>query len=188
MLVGAAHYEDGLCTAEELSVDAALDIHRQDAGFVWLSFVDPGAEELHALAGALGLHELACEDILSAHECPKFESYDDGMYLIVLRTARDEADERRARFGELAVFLGDSFVVTARKRGPHAQGSARATLLARSDLLACGISAVLWAILSKVVADIRPVVAALDRDLVELEAQVFCDDDTDPTRQIFDLR
>jgi magnesium transporter len=141
MLVGAAHYETGACTAEGLTLDAALDLHRRDGGFVWLSFVDPGPEELRGLADTFGLHELACADILSLHECPKFECYDDDVYLVILRTAY-YGDDHRAHFGELAVFLGDTFVVTARKRGPHSQRSARATLLERGDLLAHGVSAV----------------------------------------------
>ena len=67
-------------------MDAALELHRLDAGFVWLSFVDAGAEGLRGLADTFGLHGLACADILALHECPKFEAYDDDVYLVILRT------------------------------------------------------------------------------------------------------
>src|SRR5262249_21979111 len=151
------HYREGLCTAAGLGVDQALALHRGEHGFVWLSFVDPSAEEFDELKRTFGLHELAGTDILSRHDRPKFEVYDDDVYLVVLRTAYYGPDGR-AHFGELAVFLSDTFVVSARKGGQHAQGTARASLEARPDLLEHGVAAVLWVILAKVVADIRPVV------------------------------
>jgi magnesium transporter len=188
VLVDAAHYHDGACTARELTFDGALEVHHENHGFVWLSFVDPSRAEMDELRQRFGLHELAAEDILSKHERPKFETYDDDIYLIVLRTAYYGMEDARVHFGELAVFLGDTFVVSARKGGAHAQGSARESLEARPDLLAHGVSAVLWAILGKVVADIRPVVDALDENLVDLEIEIFSDDHGDSTRRIFDLR
>ncbi len=156
-------------------------------GFDWLSFVDPSREELLELQARFGLHEVAVRDILLRHDRPKFEAYPDDVYFVVLRTAYYGSDAR-AHFGELAVFLGRDFGVTCRKGGAHAQGSARAALEARPDLLVHGVGAVLWAILAKVVGDIRPVVDQLDDDLIDLEADVFSDTDSDPTRRIFDLR
>lgn len=170
MLVDTAHFHD-----------------RAAPRFVWLSFVDPSVEEMHELRRRFGIHELVCSDILSRHDRPKFEAYDDDVLLVVLRTAYF-GDDARAHFGELAVFLGDTFVVSARKGGQHAQGSARASLEARPDLLEHGVSAVLWAILAKVVGDIRPVVDELDEQLTVLEERVFSDEDHDPTRRIFDVR
>jgi magnesium transporter len=186
MLVDAAHYHEGLCTAAGLGVDQALELHG-DRGFVWLTFVDPSEDELLYLRETFGLHELVGRDILARHDRPKFEAYDDDVLLVVLRTAYFGAD-RRAHFGEIAVCLSNDFVVSARKGGQHAQGSARRALEARPDLLEHGVSAVLWAILDKVVSDLRPVVAELEETLVELEEQVFSDEDTDPTRRIFDVR
>jgi magnesium transporter len=189
MLVGAAHYHDACCTAEGLSTDDALRLHDEDPGFVWLSFVDPSSEELRDLQDRFGLHEVAGEDILARHDRPKFEAYDDDVYLVVLRTAVYDPEARKARFGELAVFLGETFVLSTRKGGPHAQGSARASLHTRPDLLGKGVSAVLWVILAKVVSDLRPVVEQLDDDLMDLEEDVFSEDGGDDiTRRIFDLR
>jgi magnesium transporter len=181
MLADAAHYDDGRCTASGLTAQTALDHHHVvDHGFVWLSFVDPSRDELLELQERFGLHEVAVDDILLRHDRPKFETYPGEVYFVVLRTAY-YGDDARLHFGELAVFLGRDFVVTSRKGGAHAQGSARTALEARPDLLAHGVSAVLWAILAKVVRDIGPVVDALDDDLIDLEGDVFSDNDTDPT-------
>jgi magnesium transporter len=188
MLVDAAHYHEGSCTARGLSHDAALAVHQERPGFVWLSFVDATQAELAGLRDTFGLHELAGEDMLLRHERPTFEVYDGDRYLVVLRTARYDPEQRTAQFGELAVFLGETFVVSSRRGGAHAQGTARANLQARPDLLSHGVSAVLWAIVAKVVSDIRPVVDALDEDLVELESLIFSDAVADHTRRIFALR
>ncbi len=48
---------------------------------------------------AFGLHELAVEDAQEFHLRPKVESYDEGVQLVILRTARyDEAEE--VEFGD----------------------------------------------------------------------------------------
>ena len=58
---------------------------------------------------AFGLHELAVEDAQEFHLRPKVESYDEGVQLVILRTARyDEAEE--VEFGEISVFVAPAFV------------------------------------------------------------------------------
>ena len=42
--------------------------------------------------------------------------------------------------------------------------------------------------IDKVVSDMRPVINAVDEDLIAVEAEVFSDDADDPTRRIYDLR
>lgn len=189
MLDAAAHYEDGRRTTRaDLTIREAIRLRRTERGLVWIALVDPTREELEELCAGIGLHELAMADILSPHERPKLDDYDGAAQLMILRTVYHAESDGSVRFGELAVFVTDGLVVSARKGGRHAQGTARLVLERRPDLLANGVSAVLWAVVDKVLGDIRPVVESVDERLIKVETDVFDDDGEDLTRRVYRLR
>ena len=189
MLDAAAHYEDGRrTTTADLTIREAIDLRRAQRGFVWIALTDPTHEELEELCAGVGLHELAMDDILSAHERPKLDDYDGHSQLMILRTVYRAEEDGEVRFGELAIFVTEGLVVSVRKGGRHAQGVARAALERRPDLLANGESSVLWAVVDKVLSDIRPVVEAIDERLIGVESDVFADGGEDLTRRVYRLR
>jgi magnesium transporter len=192
VLQDGAYYEDGRRAAACLSLDDARRALDQGSGFVWLSLVDPTEAELGELGAGFGLHELAQQDMLSEHERPKLEELGNQVELMILRTAhhdRASSDpDSGVHFGELGIFIGPRFVISARKGGPHAQGTAREKLESRPDLLELGVSSVLWAIVDKVVGDIRPVIDTLDEQVLEAEAEVFSESRRDPDQRLYHLR
>ena len=58
-----------------------------------------------------GLHELAIEDALKAHQRPKLEQYGEALF-VVARTA--QMLEGRIAFGETHLFVGRGYVVSVR--------------------------------------------------------------------------
>lgn len=189
MLDAAAHYEDGRrTTSADLTIREAIELRQAARGFVWIALIDPTRDELEELCAGVGLHELAMADILSPHERPKLDDYEGQAQLMILRTVYRAESDGAVRFGELAVFITDGLVVSARKGGRHAQGTARAALERRADLLANGVSSVLWAVADKVLSDIRPVVEAIDERLIKVETDVFDEDGDDLTRRVYRLR
>jgi magnesium transporter len=121
-----------------------------------------------------GLNELAVEDAQSFHLRPKLEQYDEAEALFaVLRTAAYDDDREEVEFGEVSVFLSRRFVITVRHGVASELSAARDRLERRPDLLQHGTSAVLWAILDKIVDDYAPVVEGLEQDVDEVEATVF---------------
>jgi magnesium transporter len=73
--------------------------------------VDPTAQDFSLFEEEFGLHPLAVEDAVRAHEMPKVESYRDSWFLI-LHGATRNADKLLVH--EFAVFVGAKFLVTAR--------------------------------------------------------------------------
>ena len=73
------------------------------------------------MAGEFGLHPLAVEDALNAHQRPKLEEYDDSLF-VVLKTVRYDEETQQIELGDVMLFVGDSFVVTVR----HGEGRALA--------------------------------------------------------------
>jgi magnesium transporter len=174
MIVDCAHYNDGRRQHEgPMRPEEAAAICGREPGFVWLGMVDPSADELASMQDVFGLHELAVEDAQSFHLRPKVEQYEDNIAFVVLRTARYVADREEVEFGEISIFLGDSFVITVRQGAASDLHAARLRLEQRPQLLREGPQAALWAILDQVVDDYAPVVEELERDIEEIEQTVF---------------
>jgi magnesium transporter len=174
MIVDCAHYRDGRRQHEgPMRPEEAAAICGREPGFVWLGMVDPAPEELTSMQEIFGLHELAVEDAQSFHLRPKVEQYDEGIVFVVLRTARYVPEREEVEFGEISIFLGESFVITVRQGAASDLHSARLRLEERPQLLRDGPPAALWAILDQVVDDYAPVVEELERDIEEIEQTVF---------------
>ena len=91
--------------------------------FVWIGLHEPDEHQMQAVADVFGLHELAVEDAVHAHQRPKLERYDDTLFL-VLKTVNYVEHESVAmareivETGEIMIFVGPDFVVTVR-HGDH---------------------------------------------------------------------
>jgi magnesium transporter len=187
MIVDCAHYKDGLRRDDApVSLEEAA-ARRDEGGFVWLGLFEPGEAEMDQVRRLFGVHELAVEDALNSHQRPKIEVYDKDLQLVILRTARYDEEAEEVTFGNIAILLAPTFVITVRQGVASELRDARRRLEQRPELLALGSSSALWAILDEVVDDYAPVVAGLERDIDEVEATVFSGS-VAPTERIYSLR
>ena len=187
MIIDCAYYKDGQRSGEGAVPLEEVAARRSEGGFVWLGLFEPGAEELAQVRGAFGLHELAVEDAQSIHLRPKIENYENDVRLVILRTARYDDAKEEVDFGNIAIFVAPTFVITVRQGAASGLRGARQRLERRPELLAAGSTSALWAILDQVVDDYAPVVAGLERDIDEIEATVFSGA-VAPTERIYSLR
>ena len=187
MIIDCAHYKDGVRRDEGAVALEEAAARTTQGGFVWLGLFEPGAAELAEVRAAFGLHELAVEDAQTIHLRPKIENYDNDVRLVILRTAHYDDEEEEVVFGNIAVFVAPTFVITVRQGVPSKLHEARQRLEQRPELLTAGSSSALWAILDEVVDDYAPVVAGLERDIDEIEATVFSGA-VAPTERIYSLR
>ena len=187
MIVDCAHYQDGHRRDEGAVPLTEAATRCGQGGFVWLGLFEPGEEELAQVRDTFGLHELAVEDAQNFHMRPKIESYDQGVRLVILRTARYDDAAEEVEFGEISIFLAPTFVITVRQGAGSELRGARQRLERRPELLAAGSSTALWAILDQVVDDYAPVVAGLEHDIDQIEATVFSGAAA-PTERIYSLR
>jgi magnesium transporter len=118
-----------------------------------------------------GLHDLAIEDALRAHQRPKVEEYGDGLF-VVLRTVR-LTDDRTLDFGETHLFVGPRYVVSIRHGATRSYSEVRARVESNPKELRKGTGFVLYAIMDFVVDQYFPVVDALEDDLEEIEDAIF---------------
>ncbi|WP_149180554.1 magnesium/cobalt transporter CorA [Streptomyces sp. TRM49041] len=173
MIVDCAIYRAGRRREGPTDVVAALAEARGTVdAFLWIGLHEPTAQEFDRVSEEFGLHPLAVEDALKAHQRPKLEVYDDSLFL-VLKPVRYEPQGDRVSTGELMVFMGDSFVVTVRHGEGAPLSEVRRRLEAEPDVLRHGPTSVLYAISDAVVDLYIDVAAELQADLEELEADVF---------------
>jgi magnesium transporter len=187
VIVDCALYEDGCRVEGTLPLGEVRTACRRQNSFVWLGLYEPTEEEFTAVSRAFDLHELAVEDAIKAHQRPKLELYETCLF-VVLKTARYLEAEESVEFGEILVFVGEGFVVVVRHGEASALRRVRATVESRPDLLRCGPGAVLHAIVDKVVDDYGPVIAGIDRDVREVELEVFGERSENPVQRIYMLK
>ena len=188
MIVDYAIYEHGKRLPEQPPLPEAAKACRGSDRFAWLGLYEPTEEEFDAVGRDLGLHELAVEDAINAHQRPKLEVYGDSLF-VVLKTARYLDATETIEFGEIQVFLGDGFAVVVRHGEASALTETRRQLEARPDLLAMGPAAVLYSIVDRVVDDYLPVIVGIDDDIGEVELQVFSETDAhNPVERIYKLK
>jgi magnesium transporter len=188
VIVDKALYENGLRRPGELDLEQMYEACRTPECFAWIGLYEPSEDEFDSVRREFNLHELAVEDAIKAHQRPKLEVFEDEHSLfIVLKTARYVEGGPAVETGEIQVFLGDGFIVTVR-HGETKLHDVRLQLEKRPELLRLGPGAALHAIIDRVVDDYAPVVGALDRDIRQLEAEVFSDRRTDSTQRIYSLK
>ncbi|MDX8032078.1 magnesium and cobalt transport protein CorA [Lentzea sp. BCCO 10_0856] len=160
-------------------------LERQPDSTAWIGLYRPIEAQLMDAATQLGLHGLAVEDAITAHQRPKLERYGDTLF-VVLRSANYRDDTERVEFGELHLFVGPNFVLTVRHTDtPHLAG-VRHRLEAQPHLLRLGSEAVLYAVLDAVVDGYTPVISGLRNDIEEIETDVFSRD-PNASRRIYEL-
>ena len=158
--------------------DAIAEVRRREEGFVWIGLHEPDAEQITDIAEVFGLHPLAVEDAVHAHQRPKIERYDD-MLFSVFKTMRYVAHaspttaNEIVESGELMVFLGKDFVVTVRHGQHSGLRRVRRDLEADPEHLAQGPAVVLHAVADHIVDAYLEVSQAVEGDIDTMEAEVF---------------
>lgn len=185
-MVDSAIYSQGRRVASPRSLaETYRALDNTPDGVAWIGLYRPTENELMSLAEEFGLHQLAIEDAIVAHQRPKLERY-DGVLFVVLKAANYLDVPEEVDFGELHLFVGHNFVITVRHSESPDLSHVRQRMEREPELLALGTQAILYAIIDAVVDAYSPVVAGLANDIDEIETQVFGADAL-VSRRIYEL-
>jgi magnesium transporter len=176
----------------DVALDDISEVLKQPATFVWIGLCEPDEPLLRKVQDEFGLHDLAIEDALTAHQRPKLERYDNSLF-IVLRTAqlgRSSIPDRCAvEYGETHVFLGRNFVVTVRHGSATSYAGVRTRAESTPKLLKQGPAFVCYTVMDFIVDQYFPIVTALEEELQHLENHIFSESfSRETTTQIYRLR
>jgi magnesium transporter len=149
---------------------------------VWVDFCNPSKELLDELAGELGLHELAVEDALGEHQRPKLDLYASHSFLSC-HAVRVERDTASLIETEIDAFINSQYLITVRK----GEGFSMAPVVQRwdrsPDLLAHGVSFLLYGLLDVVIDGYFETVQGFDDYYDEVSEALFADKPLSPDEQ-----
>jgi len=182
-LVDCAVYAEGHRLPGKFSYAGALNRVRQiealgHQAFVWVGLREPDEGEMQDVADVFGLHPLAVEDAVCAHQRPKLERYDETLFL-VLKTVNYVPHEsvvlarEIVETGEVMVFVGKDFVVTVRHGEHGGLSDVRKRTEADPEQLRLGPYAVMHAIAHEVVNHYLEVSHLIESDIDSIEGLAF---------------
>lgn len=152
--------------------------------FVWVALKDATLDELRQMQEEFDLHELAVEDAKNGHQRPKVEEYGNTLFVVmkmpalpISPNAPDAApglsDEEAWRLGEVAVFVGENFVLSSRRQSEPGFLGVRARCEREPEHLKRGAGFVLYALMDEVVDRYFPLIERLETELEAIEARIF---------------
>lgn len=184
-VINCAAYCEGRRVAS-VEIGDIREVLKKPDQFVWIGLHEPEAEMLQQVQREFGLHDLAIEDALRAHQRPKLEAYGDTLF-IVLRTA--QMNGPRIDLGETHFFLGSNFIVTIRHGSSLAYTEVRSRCESTPDLLRKGPGFALYAVMDAIVDQYFPVIDELEQELGAVEEKIFDEKfRRETTQEIYQLK
>jgi magnesium transporter len=185
MVVNCVVYRHGERVGD-IPVERISDVLAEEGTFVWVGLHEPDTALLRTIQAEFGLHELAVEDALSAHQRPKLEEYGESLF-VVLQTAQWWEDSMH--LGETHVFVGKRFLVSVRHGPSITYSKVREHCEANPGRLAMGPGYALYAVMDFIVDSYAPIVARFSARLEELESAIFAQSFSRATiEQLYDLK
>lgn len=169
MVIDCAGYENGQ-RISSLTISGVREWIGHADRFVWIGLHEPSQELLREVQQQFGLHDLAAEDALNAHQRPKLEFYGDSLFLVLHTVQRKNG---KLEFGETHIFAGRGYVVTVR----HGASSSHRDLRARCErvpaMLAKGSDFVVYSLVDFIVDNYLPIIAELETEAEVIEDSVL---------------
>jgi magnesium transporter len=165
-----AYGPDGVLERDQVAVEELRQL-RSSYPVVWVSLVGVGdVEAFRRIGDVFGLHVLALEDMVSAHQRPKAEDYEQHL-LVVLRHA---GLTPQLSLQQVALVVGDGFVLSVEESPTEAYAAIRQRIReGKGRIRGRGADYLAHAIIDRTLDSYLPLVEA-HRDQVEaLEDQIF---------------
>ena len=161
---------------------ALAKVHELEAdgrkAFVWIGLHEPDEHQMQTVADVFGLHQLAVEDAVHAHQRPKLERYDKMLFLVLKTVTYVEHDSiakvrEIVETGEIMIFVGSDYVVTVRHGEHGGLAGVRKRLEASPANLQLGPYSVMHAIADHVVDTYLDVTDLIETDIDAMEEEIF---------------
>lgn len=170
MLINCVAYQDGKKLAD-IDVSHISDYVNRPDCFVWVALRDASDTELATMQKEFGLHDLAVEDARHGHQRPKVEEYGDTLFAVMHTVELSATDE--LQIGEVNVFVGRNFVLSARNRSRQSLMGVRERAEREPHLLRNGAGFVFYALMDSVVDRYFPIIDTMETEIECIEEQIF---------------
>src|SRR5579863_4959866 len=162
-------FKDGSVDRTEPQLGRISEVLEEPGSLVWLDIVGPDAHALQTAQDEFGLHPLAVEDALTAHERPKIDGYGDYWFLVVYGVG---VVQRAVAVHELSIFSGKNYLITVRREPAYPLDEAERRWHSRTGMSARDSGALLFTLLDTIVDGYFEAVETLDEQITVLEQQL----------------
>ncbi len=160
----------------------------KDKDIAWINVVGLGdIDIIQSLANRFGIHRLAIEDVVNTPQRPKFEEYDDYLFLVLRLPHFDDAN---LEVEQISLLVGHGFVLTFQEIPGDSFDPIRKRLEnPRSYVRNHGADFLGYGLLDSVVDSVFPIVAQYTDELDAIDDKVKSDRDTKATlHRLHELR
>ncbi len=159
------------------------------AGLLWLDFCgEPNETCEPILRDVFGFHPLAVEDALQQTNLPKVDDWGDYLYIVLDALDFVPDSDIGLRQLELDVFLGPNYIVTHHDEPIPALERAWDSCRRDARHTQNGADHLLYRLVDYVVAAYIPIVEQMDREIDEIEDQLFLSASSDMVERLFALK
>ena len=148
-------------------------LHDEPTALLWLDVVEPDDADFAVIQEEFGLHPLAIEDAIKAHQRPKIEAYGDTWFIIVHAASRNET---KLELHEIAIFASSRFVVTVRANPPYSLAAFRQRWEHLPQAIHQDGGTMLYELLDVIVDGYLPIADAFEERVERLEAALLRED------------
>jgi magnesium transporter len=156
-------------------------------GFVWLGLTNPSEDEMTEVGTAYDLHPLAVADASSGKQQPKVQSYPQHLFIVMwaLMYRKPKYD---VSIGETFVFARPGLLVTVERHDARFKVSMQDVIERPADNFSGGVMSAVYEVMANIVRGYTEVSSVIERELEEIEEQVFDEDQKDDSKRIYALR
>ncbi|MGH1563105.1 magnesium/cobalt transporter CorA [Mumia sp. DW29H23] len=190
MILDCAAYRDEKAVHSSSSFDGLAEVAATLTGpadFVWVLLQDPTYEEFRELETVFGLHPLAVEDAVTAHQRPKIDVYKDSAFL-VLRSLEYDKVSNEVLMSEVAMFIGAHYAITVRHGSWPQLDQIRDRADKQPDLVKYGSVSAAYHVVDAVVDEYQVIAEELTEDVEEVETAVFSQEPPASTARVYPLK
>ena len=179
-------YGPGQFAEQEVKDVEAVARLRGSAAVTWVNVEGLGdAGTIERLGAIFGLHALALEDVVNAHQQAKVEDYGDHLFIVARMINAGPHPETE----QVSLFLGKNFVLTFQERPGDCLGPVRERLRkAKGRIRQLGADYLAYALLDAVVDAYFPVLEQYGETLDKLDDEISTQTARVAVTQIHDLR
>jgi magnesium transporter len=169
-------------------IDIAFALQDPDS-ILWVDFMGTAPEDDEPLLHkAFHFHPLAIDDALRESHIPKVDDWGEYLYIVLHAVRLDKSDQLELATQELDVFLGERFLVTHHDVSIAPMERIWEAVQRDNRHVKNGPDYLLYRLIDELVECYSPVVDELDRQIDEVEGELFNHPEPDTLEKIFSLK
>ncbi len=188
-MIRTLYYSPGKPIRMDIPPEEFPRLVRDRRGLLWVDFISEPSESAAPILRNFGFHPLAIDDALEETHTPKIDDWGDYLYMVLnVMNYRQDNGIFESEIDELDIFLGRNFVVTFHDQLLSAIEDAWSACQRDMRHVQDGPDHLLYRIVDSLVMGYMPLVEQIDRQIDQIEDQVFDNPSRTTLEQIFALK